>query len=142
MMPTAIFWPMIAHVALVGIVYGVLGLRRRRAVRSGEAKISAFRTRGGAEPATSATASANLMNQFEVPVLLHVVCLALFVTNGVSYLTVALAWLFVALRYVHAWLHLGTNDVMPPVGSLLGRRRCSGNSLGRLRAAPAGHRLT
>lgn len=111
MSPTAIFWPMIAHVALVGIVYGVLGVRRRRAVRSGEAKISAFRTRGGAEPASSATASANLMNQFEVPVLLHVVCLALFVTAGVSYIAVVLAWLFIALRYAHAWLHLGANYV-------------------------------
>lgn len=111
MSPTAIFWPMIAHVALVGIVYGVLGVRRRKAVRSGEAKISAFRTRGGAEPASSATASANLMNQFEVPVLLHVVCLALFVTAGVSYIAVVLAWLFIALRYAHAWLHLGANDV-------------------------------
>ena len=111
MSPTAIFWPMIAHVVLVGIVYGFLGKRRFGAVRSGEAKISAFRTRGGSEPDRSATASANLMNQFEVPVLLHVVCLALFVTSGVSYLTVLLAWLFVALRYVHAWLHLGPNDV-------------------------------
>lgn len=111
MSPTAIFWPMIAHVALVGIVYGVLGMRRGRALRSGEAKMSAFRTRGGAEPASSATASANLMNQFEVPILLHIVCLALFVTSGVSYVSVVLAWLFVALRCLHAWLHLGANDV-------------------------------
>ena len=55
---------------------------------------------------TSATAAANVMNQFELPVLFHVVCLALFVTAGVSFLSVTLAWLFVVLRYVHAWLHL------------------------------------
>ena len=101
MNPIAIFWPMIAHVALVFIVYGMLGLRRRGAVVSGEARVSQFRARGD-EPESSASVSGNLMNQFELPVLLHIVCLALFVTNGVSYVAVVLAWLFVALRYVHA----------------------------------------
>jgi hypothetical protein len=105
MQPTAIFWPMIAHFVLVVIVYCMLGLRRREAVRKGEAKVSQFRMRGD-EPPTSATASANIMNQFELPMLFHVVCLALFVTAGVSFLSVTLAWVFVALRYVHAWLHL------------------------------------
>ena len=110
MLPTAIFWPMIAHALLVGIVYAVLGVRRQKALRSGEAKPSTFRSRG-VEPAVSATASANLENQFELPMLFHAVCLGFFVTNGVSYLVVVLAWIFIALRYVHAFLHLGPNRV-------------------------------
>lgn len=110
MNPVAIFWPMIAHVALVLIVYGVLGLRRRGAVVSGEARVSQFRARGD-EPESSASVSGNLMNQFELPVLLHIVCLALFATNGVSYVAVVLAWLFVALRYVHAGFALFGNRV-------------------------------
>jgi hypothetical protein len=109
MQPTAIFWPMIAHVVLVIIVYGVLGLRRREAVSRGEIKPAQFRERG-VEPATSATVSANLMNQFELPVLFHVVCLALFVTAGVSFISVVLAWLLALSRYAHAWLQIdGTN---------------------------------
>ena len=110
MNPTAIFWPMIAHVVLVGIVYGFLGARRAAAVRKGEARVSTFKDRG-TEPPTSASVSANRMNQFELPVLFHVVCIALFVTAGVSYLTVLLAWVFIALRYVHAGIALFGNEV-------------------------------
>lgn len=108
MNPTAIFWPMIAHVALVGFIYGVLRKRRWASVRTGEAKASQFRLRGN-EPESSASVSGNLMNQFELPVLLHVACLALFVTNGVSYLTVGLAWLFIAIRCVHTGVALYGN---------------------------------
>ncbi len=110
MNPTAIFWPMIAHVLLVYIVYAVLGKRRYDAVQSGDAKVSQFRGRTD-EPASCATASNNLMNQFELPVLFHAVCLALFVTSGVAYVPVALAWIFAISRYVHAWVHLTSNRI-------------------------------
>jgi len=105
---TAIFWPMLAHVLLVYIVYAVMAKRRYGAVRSGEAKASQFKVRGS-EPDASATVSNNLMNQFELPVLFHVLCLALYVTNGVNYLTLILMWIFVISRYAHAWVHLTSN---------------------------------
>lgn len=108
MSPTAIFWPMLAHVLLVYIVYLMLAVRRRATVSSGEARPAQFKLRGS-EPESSATVSNNLMNQFELPVLFHMLCLALFVTGGVSVVTVTLAWLFIALRYVHAWVHLTSN---------------------------------
>ena len=108
---TAIFWPMLAHVLLVYIVYGFVGKRRFGIVGSGGARVSQFKNRGD-EPEASATASNNLMNQFELPVLFHVLCLALCVTNGVNYLTLILMWLFILSRYLHAWIHLSTNPVM------------------------------
>ncbi|KUM28517.1 hypothetical protein AU467_11960 [Mesorhizobium loti] len=108
---TAIFWPMLAHVLLVYIVYLVMLKRRYLAVKSGEAKISQYKVRS-TEPASSVTVANNLINQFELPVLFHVLCLALFVTNGVNYVTLALMWLFVVTRYVHAWVHLTRNYVL------------------------------
>ena len=108
---TAIFWPMLAHVLLVYIVYGVMARRRYFAVRSGEAKVGQYKVRS-TEPASSVTVANNLINQFELPVLFHALCLALFVTNGVNYLTLALAWIFILSRYVHAWVHLTSNRVM------------------------------
>ncbi len=107
---TAILWPMIGHFALVFIIYVLLGWRRRVAIQSGSARPDQFKLRRH-EPEGSASAANNLMNQFELPVLFHVLCLALFVTNGVSYLMVALAWLFVLLRYVHAYVHVTSNDL-------------------------------
>lgn len=110
MYPIAIFWPMIAHVFLVCAIYALLGYRRRIAVVSGAVRPNHFKTRTE-EPAASATVAANLLNQFELPVLFHVACLALFVTNGVSFVAVALAWLFVALRYAHAFVHVTSNNL-------------------------------
>lgn len=107
---TAIFWPMLANVLLVYIVYGVLGIRRRRAVVSGTASASQFKTRT-AEPELSVTAANNVSNQFELPVLFYAACLSLHATSGVSYVVLALAWLFVATRYAHAWFHLTENRV-------------------------------
>lgn len=107
---TAIFWPVLAQVLLVYIVYLVMGRRRYGAVRSGEAKAGQFKTRS-TEPATSVTVSNNLSNQFELPVLFYVLCLALHETNGVNYLTLVLMWIFVASRYAHAWVHLTSNNL-------------------------------
>lgn len=110
MRQTAIFWPMLAHVLLVYIVYLVMLKRRYGAVKSGEARVSQYKLRS-TEPASSVTVANNLINQFELPVLFHVLCLALFVTNGVNYLTLALMWLFILTRYVHACVHLNGNHV-------------------------------
>jgi hypothetical protein len=63
------------------------------------------------EPEASVTTVNNLMNQFELPVLFHVVCMAMFMTNGVSLVGVLLAWLFVLLRYVHAYVHVTSNNL-------------------------------
>ncbi|KQU79585.1 hypothetical protein ASD99_26915 [Mesorhizobium sp. Root695] len=108
---TTIFWPVLAHVLLIYIVYGVLGRRRYGAVRSGEAKAGQFKVRS-TEPASSITVAANLTNQFELPVLFYVLCLTLHLTNGVNYLTLALMWIFVASRYFHAWIHLTSNNLL------------------------------
>jgi hypothetical protein len=108
---TTIFWPVLAHVLLIYIVYAVLGRRRYGAVRSGEAKAGQFKVRS-TEPTSSITVAANLTNQFELPVLFYVLCLTLHLTNGVNYLTLALMWIFVASRYFHAWVHLTSNNLL------------------------------
>ena len=108
---TTIFWPVLAHVLLIYIVYCVLGRRRYGAIKSGEAKVGQYKVRS-TEPASSVTVAANLSNQFELPVLFYVLCLTLHVTNGVNYLTLALMWIFVASRYVHAWIHLTSNNLL------------------------------
>ncbi len=117
MNPTAMLWPMVAHFVLVAALYALLGLRRRQAVQSGKVRPSQWKLRSYGEPEISATVSNNIMNQFELPVLFHVVCLALYVTAGVSWIAVILAWLFVALRYVHAFEHVTSNR--PPLRGMI-----------------------
>ena len=108
---TTIFWPILAHVLLIYIVYGVMGRRRYFAVKSGEAKVGQYKVRS-TEPSSSVTVANNLINQFELPVLFYVLCLVLHLTNGVNYLTLALMWIFVASRYFHAWVHLTSNNLL------------------------------
>lgn len=107
---TAIFWPMIAHVALVVALYALLGLRRGAAVRAGRARISQFRENLN-EPQDSLFVRNSLANQFELPVLFHAACLALFVAGAAGAWAVVLAWLFVVSRYVHAFIHVTTNRI-------------------------------
>lgn len=107
---TLIFWPMLSHVALVFGIYVLLGLRRRDAVREGHARISQFRENQD-EPSESLFVRNNLENQFELPMLFHAACLALYAVGAASVLAVMMAWLFVVSRYVHSYIHVTSNRI-------------------------------
>jgi hypothetical protein len=110
MSSTAIFWPMIAHVVLVYAAYALMSRRRVAAVKAGRATVSQFR-QNQSEPEESLFARNNVTNQFELPTLFHPVCIALYVTGGASLVPVLLAWLFVASRYAHSFVHVTTNRI-------------------------------
>lgn len=108
---TAIFWPMMAHVLLVYIVYGLVSRGRIRAVKAGSARTAQFRENREAEPSESLLAHNNLLNQFQLPLLFHAACLSLYVTGGVTIFTLTLAWIFAVSRYAHAWFHVTSNRI-------------------------------
>ncbi len=105
---TAIFAPMIAHVALVYGLYFLLVRRRMALVKTGEAQASAFRELRD-EPTKSLLVRNSIANQFELPILFHVGCLALFIAEADNEVALILAWLFVISRYVHAYVHVTSN---------------------------------
>ena len=51
------------------------------------------------------------VNLFEVPTLFYAACLTAMVTHQSTLLIQVLAWLYVAARLVHAFIHLGSNKV-------------------------------
>ncbi|PDT85617.1 MAPEG family protein [Sinorhizobium sp. BJ1] len=103
-----IFWPVVAHVALVFMLYALLSMRRSTVVRAGKAQASQFRE-NRQEPSESLVVRNSIANQFELPVLFHACCVLLYVTEADNLLSVGLAWLFVALRYAHAFVHVTSN---------------------------------
>lgn len=105
-----IFWPVIAQVALVYAIYVLISRRRIEAVKAGSAKASQFRE-NQVEPPESLFVRNNLTNQFELPVLFYVCCLALNAAGAVNEATFVLAWLFVTTRVIHAWIHVTSNRV-------------------------------
>ncbi len=109
----AIFWPMIAHMLLVYIVYAVMSARRVRAVREGRVGVGSYKLNHyGDEPDEALVTRANIANQFELPVLFHIVALSLYVTGAVGVIALTLAWIFVLARLAHALVHLTSNRVM------------------------------
>ncbi|MCQ4631821.1 MAPEG family protein [Shinella sp. CPCC 100929] len=111
MSPTeATIWPMIAHVALVFCLYLLLSLRRVSAVKEGRASVSQFRE-NREEPAESLIVKNCLANQFELPVLFYAVSILLYLVDADNPVTVAGGWLFVALRYAHAYVHVTSNRI-------------------------------
>ncbi len=110
--PNLILYPVFAMFLLVAIV--LLRMRRMRfaAVRSGEVSIKYYRAyQEGDEPEALRVVSRHFINLFEMPVLFYVGVVMTYITHNVSYWMVGLAWTYAALRYVHSYVHLGSNDV-------------------------------
>ncbi len=53
----------------------------------------------------------SLANQFEFPVLFYVLTILAYLTHQAGIVFVLLAWLFVIFRYLHAAVHVTSNDV-------------------------------
>ncbi|WP_099865261.1 MAPEG family protein [Pararhizobium haloflavum] len=107
---TAIFWPVIVQVALIYGVYFLASKRRVGAVKRGEVEARAFLV-PNVEPEQSATVIRNLINQFELPMLFIFACFGLYMIAAANVVVVILAWLFVASRVVHAYVHVTSNDL-------------------------------
>jgi hypothetical protein len=109
----SLVYPMLALVLLTFGVLIALFRSRVRMVREGLAPVSYFRTFQGSVdvPEYSAKPARHFANLFEAPTLFYAGCLAAMVTGITGTWVVALAWAYVAMRYVHAFIHLGGNRV-------------------------------
>ncbi len=104
------FWPIIAQAALVYLLYMLLGYRRQKMLKSGKVRASDYRENRG-EPTESLIVKNSLANQYELPVLFYACCILLYMTEADNLIALVLAWIFVALRYVHAFVHVTSNDL-------------------------------
>jgi hypothetical protein len=112
MPPTAILYPSIAMFALTLGTMVALGVARYGAIHRGDVSISFFRTYDqGSQPARLHLLARHVQNHFEVPPLFHVGVLLTFASGSVGPVSVVFAWLFVAARCVHSYIHLGSNNV-------------------------------
>lgn len=112
MSPQLILFPAVAMFALTFGVILRLGWARYRAIRSGAVSIKFFRTYDeGDQPARLHLLSRHVQNHFEVPPLFYIGVLITFAVGAVTPVSLAFAWAFVAIRCLHSWIHLGSNDV-------------------------------
>jgi len=110
--PNAIVFPAIAMFFLTATLVARMGFLRVRAVQRGEISIAYYRLYNeGLQPDRLQQIGRHVQNHFEAPPLFYAVLLFLYVTGGVTPVSVGLAWLYVILRAVHSVVHLGRNDV-------------------------------
>lgn len=107
-----ILLPAFALFALTMFVQFRLGAMRYKAVKNGEINPRFYRTyEGFEEPPKLRQYSRHLINLYEAPILFYAIILIAYVTAQSGVLPTALAWLYVASRYVHSYVHLGGNRV-------------------------------
>jgi hypothetical protein len=108
-----ILYPVAAMVLLVAVVTGLmlkarLGEMAKRRIHPQKAST---RAQTGAVLENTRAAD-NYLNLFEMPVLFYVLCLCIYVTNSVTPALLAGAWVYVALRCAHSYIHIVYNKVM------------------------------
>ncbi|HEX7921091.1 MAG TPA: MAPEG family protein [Bradyrhizobium sp.] len=108
-----IFWPMIVMALLTFIPLGMMPIKRIQSALRGETTPDDYKLGESARvPADVSLPNRNYMSTLEVPVLFHVLSLALYATNRVNAVFLSLAWAYVVLRTGHSMIHLTYNRVM------------------------------
>ncbi len=107
----SLIWPVLAQVTLTFAILFVMGYFRRKALYGREVKPRDIALSGEAWPPKARQAANNFSNQFETPVLFYVLAVMAIHVGATGWLMTTLAWLFVATRVVHAYVHIGSNDL-------------------------------
>jgi len=110
-------YPMFAMVLLTAAVLAILFRTRVRAVREGRVTARYYKIyQGETEPGYAIKPARHFANLFEAPILFYAACLTAMVTHQATPLIQALAWIYVSLRLIHAYVHLGSNKVRRRIG--------------------------
>lgn len=109
MSDAAMLGPVFAHVMLVFGLLLATGRGRVAAVKAGEVRLRDIALDSSKWPERLRKRANNYHSQFELPVLFHVLVALLVATGLGDLISLLLAWVFVASRLVHSFIHLGTN---------------------------------
>jgi hypothetical protein len=96
------------------LVFGLMiwmAKERQTALRRGDVHHRDIALREPKWPPKAMQVANCFSNQFEIPVLFYVVTILALITRQVDFLFVLLSWVFVVLRYVHAFIHTTSNRV-------------------------------
>jgi hypothetical protein len=106
-----ILLPVFAQVALTFTLLFATATARVRALKRKEVRVADIALGQPAWPARATLIANAFRNQFELPVLFYTAVALAIVTGQVTFTFVVLAWIFVAFRVVHAFIHTGSNYV-------------------------------
>ena len=90
----------------------ILGFSRFIAIRQHKMSIKYYKTYNeGQQTDRLHLLNRHIQNHFEVPPLFYIGVILTFLVGAVSLPALIFAWLFFILRCLHAYIHLGSNNV-------------------------------
>ena len=107
----AVLLPLFVEVALTFALLFWTARLRVASVRSGETKMKDTALSQSNWPPHAIQIANSFNSQFQMPVLFYVLTVLAIVTRHADMLFVVMAWLFVAARLAHAFIHTGSNYV-------------------------------
>ncbi|ARN83051.1 MAPEG family protein [Methylocystis bryophila] len=111
--PRALLKPMLAMFALTVVVWLVLPMMRNWAVLTRRASARYYQDfRSEPPPEWIERPARTYDNLMQAPILLYVISILMIVTAWADSVQVTLAWIFVALRAVHAAIYIGSNHLL------------------------------
>ncbi len=106
-------YPMFLMVLLTFVVGIIAFFARVKSVKSKSVDPRAYKLMDANHyPELVIKTTRNFNNQFEVPLLFYIGCLAYLVLDITSTLALYLAWVFVILRVVHSFIHITYNHLL------------------------------
>lgn len=107
----AVLLPVFVQVALTSFLMFWMARTRFGALRSGQVKVRDIALGQRAWPERPTQIANAFHNQFETPVLFYVLVVLALITHKADWLFLAMAWIFVASRIAHAFIHTTSNDI-------------------------------
>jgi hypothetical protein len=104
--------PLFVQVVLTFLLLIRLALLRNDDLSSGRVNPANVALREPNWPARTQQFGNAFSNQFELPVLFYVLTILQVVTRHADLVFVVMAWIFVATRIVHAYIHVTSNVVL------------------------------
>jgi hypothetical protein len=106
-----ILLPLFVEVILTFVLWFCMVALRSRDFSSGAARPESIALREPNWPKRTTQVANAFANQFELPVLFYVLTILVYVTHQATVVFVALAWVFVIFRVLHAYVHVTSNIV-------------------------------
>lgn len=106
-----IFLPALTQILLTMVIFVMLNVAKSKALASAHVDLERRALHADAWPEYVLKISNNISNQFETPVLFYALSFILWALKAVDVYTLLLAWGYVITRILHAYIHIGVNDV-------------------------------
>ena len=110
---TGLIYPMVVLVVLTFLVLFTLGIGRVLAIKACQVSIKSFVLMEGKGQLSTRLQQLdrNFTNLLEVPVLFYLWCLVVMVLPLQDASLIKLAWVYVAMRFIHSAIHITYNNV-------------------------------